>query len=93
LFFFPILAVLCVFARKCSIGDWLSLHQPSIALGMQLAVKAEITNSTNKRTNGTNLSSMETYPEFGIRPGCEARPEAIRVIRDKSRAVMREKLC
>ena len=54
---------LCVVQRCLGkhifIGDRLRLHWPSIALGMQLAVKAEITNSTNKRTNGTNLPSMK----------------------------------
>jgi hypothetical protein len=45
--------------KQEDIGDRLSFHGPSIALGMQLAVKAEITNSTNKRADGTNLPSMK----------------------------------
>jgi len=45
--------------KQQAIGDRLGLHGLSIALGMQLAVKAEITNSTNKRANGTNLPSMK----------------------------------
>jgi hypothetical protein len=35
---------------------------------------------------------MGLYPEFGIRRDCEARPEFIRVIRDKSRAGMRKQV-